>query len=494
MDAAAAITGALAANGRGDEDEALARYGPALRLAKTNARAWQALGLLARSAERSAEAVDAFTRAAQLAPHDALIVNGLAQVRLEAGLEAVTEFENAVRLLPNAQAIQGLSAALVASGRRMEARALLARALTRQPTWGEGHWLLVRLGWQGGERQPEMPSLDQALSADPRNAALWQTKIAIQQRCLAFAPLLETITDARRQLGESLALDAAEAAALSELGEVAVAETRFARLPSPASVTERVYQLRHMLRVGRPHEAGEIAEQAARHAHGEHFWPYAAIAWRLTGDPRYQWLEGDASLVGIYDLADELASLPMLAERLRKLHTCSIEPLEQSVRAGTQTDGPLFARLEPEIQDLRNVIVATVQQHVAKLELYDPDHPQLGPDRKGAIRFAGAWSVRLTGGGHHVGHVHPEGWFSSAFYAALPAEQDRGKEPAGWLELGMPDEALGVSLPPLVRIEPKPGRLILFPSTMWHGVHAFAEGERISVAFDVKRPRARLGN
>ena len=37
-------------------------------------------------------------------------------------------------------------------------------------------------------------------------------------------------------------------------------------------------------------------------------------------------------------------------------------------------------------------------------------------------------------------------------------------------------------------IEPKPGRLVLFPSTMWHGTEPFAAGERLTVAFDVARP------
>lgn len=99
--------------------------------------------------------------------------------------------------------------------------------------------------------------------------------------------------------------------------------------------------------------------------------------------------------------------------------------------------------------------------------------------------------MRLTEGGHHVGHVHPEGWFSSAFYVALPAPGQRGAAPAGWLELGKPDDALNMALAPLEAIEPKPGRLVLSPSTMWHGVHAFEQGERMSVAFDVKRPAGR---
>lgn len=487
-DPAAAVQEALAANGRGYEDDALARLEPLLRTATDDPRAWQALGLLYRSAERSAEAVEAFARAAALAPHDALIANGLAQVRLEAGLEAVAAFETAVELRPSAQAIQGLAAALVASGDVPAARALLERTLAEQPLWGEGHWLLARLGWSGGERAVAVPALDRSLAADPRNPALWQIRIAILQRSLAFAPLLETLAAARRQIGNGPALDAAEAAALSELGRVAEAETIHARLPAAANTTEAVYRIRHLLRAGRAEEAGLAAEAGASGGEGHYFWPYAALAWRVTGDPRYQWLEGEPSLVGVYDLAGEVASLPALAVCLRGLHARSAEPLEQSVRAGTQTDGPLFARLEPEIQDLRKVIATTVERHQAQLSARDPKHPQLAPRRDAPVRFAGAWSVRLTAGGHHVGHIHPEGWFSSAFYAALPDPEERGAAPAGWLELGTPDAALGIDLEPLARIEPKPGRLVLFPSTMWHGTEPFEAGERMTVAFDVARP------
>jgi Putative 2OG-Fe(II) oxygenase len=32
------------------------------------------------------------------------------------------------------------------------------------------------------------------------------------------------------------------------------------------------------------------------------------------------------------------------------------------------------------------------------------------------------------------------------------------------------------------------GRLVLFPSTNWHGTLPFDEGERLSIAFDVALP------
>ena len=78
------------------------------------------------------------------------------------------------------------------------------------------------------------------------------------------------------------------------------------------------------------------------------------------------------------------------------------------------------------------------------------------------------------------------GWFSSALYIVLPP--DLGREQAGWLTLGEPPPELGLGLAPARLIEPKPGRLALFPSTMWHGTKPFAEGERMTVAFDVAVP------
>nr|WP_237219744.1 putative 2OG-Fe(II) oxygenase [Sphingomonas arenae] len=102
------------------------------------------------------------------------------------------------------------------------------------------------------------------------------------------------------------------------------------------------------------------------------------------------------------------------------------------------------------------------------------------------IRFAGSWSVCLTGQGFHSQHVHPQGWISSALYVDLPARLD-GSE--GWLTLGQPQDSLGSGLEPFRTVEPKVGRLVLFPSMMWHGTIPFAAGERLTTAFDIAPPR-----
>ena len=87
-----------------------------------------------------------------------------------------------------------------------------------------------------------------------------------------------------------------------------------------------------------------------------------------------------------------------------------------------------------------------------------------------------------------MSHTHPQGWISSALYVALPPPAQLGAAPAGWLEFGTPPPELGLQLRPYLQVEPRPGRLVLFPSTMWHGTVPFNDGERMTIAFDVRPP------
>jgi hypothetical protein len=243
--------------------------------------------------------------------------------------------------------------------------------------------------------------------------------------------------------------------------------------------------VRMYLRSDRPDLAADTLDPWLQTPAAFMFWPYASLAWRQVDEPRWRWLEGDPSFVGIYDIADRLPPLDLLATTLRKLHTLSGQPLEQSLRGGTQTDGNLFTHIDPVIVQLREAIRSTIAEHVAKFPARDPAHPLLGPKRD-PIAFAGSWSVRLHSEGYHANHVHPVGWISSALYVVLPP--DIGEGEAGILTLGEAKRPnFPIDLPPFRTVEPKPGRLVLFPSYMWHGTRPFGEGERMTVAFDVRR-------
>ena len=121
--------------------------------------------------------------------------------------------------------------------------------------------------------------------------------------------------------------------------------------------------------------------------------PRSRPIWRPPGGSAIrrarQWLEGDERLVSVYDL-----ELPAgLAERARALHTAVAEPLHQSVRGGTQTEGHLLARIEPEIQEARRLLAAAVGA---------PHRPAAGDrsrpsDARQAPRPAGALLRLLVG-------------------------------------------------------------------------------------------------
>jgi hypothetical protein len=181
-----------------------------------------------------------------------------------------------------------------------------------------------------------------------------------------------------------------------------------------------------------------------------------------------------------------------LVGHLRSLHERSGQFIGQSVQGGTQTDGPLFSRIDRMIRQLREVIVKAVQQYVAKLPAVDGDHPLLRQPRDRLRRFSGSWSVRLRGGGFHSNHVHPQGAISSALYLELPDRRSGEPADSGWLVLGEPPADLGLDLPPHTKIEPKIGQLALFPSWMWHGTRPFADGERLTVAFDIAPARRKV--
>jgi uncharacterized protein (TIGR02466 family) len=158
-------------------------------------------------------------------------------------------------------------------------------------------------------------------------------------------------------------------------------------------------------------------------------------------------------------------------------------PSAQSLRHGTQTTYRLSGSKDPAIQAFFKAMDAPVREHLAKLGSgADP----LRRRNRGGYRIVGAWSVRLRPGGFHLDHLHHEGWISSAFYVETPDDALEREGHEGWLRLGQPPFRTVPELPAERFIRPKPGRLALFPSYMWHGTMPFhTEERRTTIAFDL---------
>lgn len=442
-------------------------------------RAWHQLGLVLQDMGDLPKAAAMLDRALTLAPAHATILHLRGRIELARGRPAQDWLDRAQEARPQDPAIalsRGMAA--LAEGDAAAALNRFAEVTMLYPSLAQGHASLAALRYQLGDRDTFADSFEATLAQAPRDIALWRAWAVALISASQPARALEAVVRARAAAGRDPAFDMLELCALTDLGDTAAAATRFAALPVGADdAVLRHTRIRHLIASGDPHAAATLAEATVARPGGEGAWPWLATAWALTGNPRLDWLFGDPRLIGVYDLGDPPAGL---ADTLRTLHRTRIEPPEQSLRGGTQTDGDVLLREEPPIVALRAQLEAAIAKHIAQLPPPDPAHPVLSRPRA-RTRFAGSWSVRLEGAGFHVAHTHPRGWLSSAYYVAVPD----APAPQGWLKLGEPPANSGAAIAPFRRIEPKPGRLVLFPSILWHGTEPFPAGERLSVAFDV---------
>lgn len=478
---------AFAAFEAGERESLLPRLEAAVRTGSADPRLWHLHGLVLREMERHEEALPSLRKAAEMAPGSARIMHALARTLLEAGLPSVDAFGRSLQLAPtDEEVIAGLASAFIAEGEPGTALAGLEKIVRRSPHWAKGHVLLSRLRWMEGDRSGFARSFDEALEQHPGNLDLRREQLIALVHAERYEDMLKAIDEGRAVAGEQVLFAVNEAIAYAEMGEVETAERLFAPFEELNDPTVQVRRVRMYLRSSRPEIAAEVAQPWLETPGAFMFWPYMSLAWRQTDEARWSWLEGDERFFGVYDIADRLPPIGLLAEKLRKLHTLGGQPLEQSLRGGTQTDGNLFMHVDPVIVQLREAIRSIVAEHVRNFPAIEAGHPLLGPKRD-SIRFSGAWSVHLQSKGYHANHVHPVGWISSALYIALPPDVGEGE--AGILTLGEAKAPnFPVDLPPFRTVQPKPGRLALFPSYTWHGTRPFGEGERMTVAFDVAVP------
>ncbi len=373
-----------------------------------------------------------------------------------------------------------LSEAELTSGDPQAGEALAA-GVAADPSWVEGQSALAALRWESGDTGGFTRGMEGALRRFPGDPGLWNAYIGALAGSGNHLAAANAAAAARAAGFQEPILRLIEAAHAGTAGHLDRAESLLATIPD--AMPEKPPNLvRHWIRKGALPQASVLIERLTAAQPGNlALWALAELVWRAIGDPRASWLSGDPRFIGILDLPLDSEATERLARLLRGLHAMRAQPIGQSVRNGTQTRGRLFDRGEPGLHALRTILQDAVDAHLKALPPTEPGHPLLR-HRDRAVRVAGGWSVRLGGSGHHVSHIHPAGILSSATYIAVP-DTDPGSRD-GWLELGRPPADLRLDLAPLATIEPRVGRLVLFPSYLYHGTRPFRAGERLSVAFD----------
>lgn len=457
-----------------------------MNIGMNGSRALRGAGL--EEAGRLDEAAQAYDAALASDPRSQAAADGRARIairRKEPG--AVAHCRRALAIRDGDPELQLRMILTIAVELGDDAIPLLRDFVSRHPEVATAHERLAELRAEAGEGEAFTDSYAEALRKRPRDKALRLSHAMTLARAGHSELALESIEAARPYFGDDRDFIILEAFVANHAGQSDRAGRLLDRLDDQLPDTQFA-RGQHCLRTGRPKEAKRFLEASVQ---ADPFnvmsWANLAVAWRLVGDPRHAWLCEQPGLYSSIDLGLSAAELSRLADVLRSLHRSRSHPVGQSLQGGTQTRGSLFARPEPEIAALRARLGEAVRSHVANLPREDPHHPLLR-HRNSPLTFGSSWSVRLAGSGFHVAHVHPGGVMSSACYISLPEGLGADEPQEGWLEVGRPPPQLGVDLPPIATVEPRPGKLVLFPSYVFHGTRPFKAGERLTVAFDVVAP------
>ncbi|HZG45497.1 MAG TPA: putative 2OG-Fe(II) oxygenase [Allosphingosinicella sp.] len=431
--------------------------------------------------ERHDEAERSFRGALARRPNLPSALAGRARLgleRQEAGAPA--HYEEALRARPgDLNLVLGLAEALELNGDPL-ALDLLEHAVGAHPGWLGGLAALARMRSEAGESDFTR-DVRAALGrgGDDQAILLLHARLLAQaDRPAEAAEVLERATG-----GADVALT--RALYLGDAGEAQSGLDLLASVGARDRPNAELVRGRLSLQMGDMDAAIAALTRAVElDPYSISAWGHLELAWRLTGHERSQWLSGQPNLFAARDIDLSPGEIADTADFVRTLHRAQAHPVGQSLRGGTQTRGRLLLRQEPQIRRLFEALAEAVERHRAELPTADPRHPLLR-HRDRSLRIAGSWSVRLTDAGFHVHHIHPEGVLSSACYLAVPEALGSAAGREGWLELGRPPKELRLDLEPLATIEPEPGRLVLFPSYLFHGTRPFHSGERLTVAFDV---------
>ncbi|HEU4531890.1 MAG TPA: tetratricopeptide repeat protein [Steroidobacteraceae bacterium] len=458
-----------------------------------DARAWSTLGAVLRQQHRLSDAESAFRQAIALAPADAGAHHNLGALlsQAERAEEALAALEKAASLgLKGRELAFNRGRVLQQLYRLDEAEGAFVEAVRMEPNDIDAQLNLARLRYMRNDPAFTREIAD-AVRANRANLRLQLLLGDVLRRTgllEAAEVLLRDILkgdDAAPEVRAALATVLHEAGRLNEAEEQAALAA--AARPNDAAIIETLVAIL----LGRDRATEALPFIRARRAlePNEQRWiAYEATAARLLGDPLYQRLYDYERLVKIYELQappgwSSMAELnTALATALAARHRFEMHPFDQSLRHGSQTARSLLTDPDPAIRTVLTLFVAAVDQYRASIGT-DPEHP-LSARNHGATALAGCWSVQLHRQGFHVNHIHPQGWISSAYYVSVPAEVADTELKSGWLKFGEPRFPIPRAIPARF-VAPRAGRLVLFPSYMWHGTNPIQGSEpRTSIAFD----------
>lgn len=460
-----------------------------------DAAAWMAIGSIFLKLEQIERAMEAFEKAVELRPDyaDAHHNLGVCKRLKQYPEEALEHYKKAQELgLDRPELHHNMGNAYIDIQLADPAIDAYREALRRNPADIDTHKNLNSLLWQQDQLDEYLASYRDVLAQDPEAEPLRIAYAAALNQSGSHETAEEVLREGL-QYSQSGEIKSQLAYTLEEQGrwdEALLVHEGAVKTPG-ARPNHLISYGRALLACQKPDQALEqIKQGAASTPFNQRSLAYLGLCWRMLGDERDNLLNDYESMVVPYDLPmpDGYSSAAEFNERLQKalepLHIGLRHPAEQTLRGGSQTSGNLFDRRDPEIQALVASLRPCIEDYIGRFPQM-PEHP-LYMRRTGQYDFNASWSVRLVDCGFHTMHTHPLGWISSAYYVQVPAVVAEDDRHGGGIKFGEPDIDIGEAGTARRQIQPTAGRLVLFPSYMWHGTVPFNSDEpRMTAPFDV---------
>jgi uncharacterized protein (TIGR02466 family) len=417
--------------------------------------------------------------------------------------EALRHLEDARRAAPrDRQSLVDLAVLLQHLRRYDAAAALLQERIDQEPLDMDAHLQLNELLHRQGRDADFLQSYERSAARTAKPAPLLTGKgrlllkagrpgeaLAAFERALALEP-----TEPGAMAGRARALEA-----LGHIGEARRAHEAGTRA-HPGNPDVYIDAAAFLLRSHQPGLAKDLLQRAlAARPTDQAALSLLVLSHRALDEQREEsWLAGYEELIRVYDLPPPEGYGSMsdfnrdLAAYLEPLHDDKREHFTQTLRGGTRLHDEVFGNGHELVERLRRRIDEAVAHYIAHLPA-DGRHP-FTARRAGGFLYVSSWSSRLLDRGFHLNHVHTQGWVSSAYYVAVPQLCRDLRQRQGWLKFGEPTADFGDRFPARRFVQPAPGRLVLFPSYLWHGTVPFESAQtRITIAFDVAPLGQRLG-
>lgn len=450
-------------------------------------------GIVAQRTGRTADAVAAFRAARAADPRDAGRCQNLAVALKSSGDydSALAVFADALALRPgHAGTLANMGSCLIEASRYDDALAVLEQALIAAPDHADAlnnrGVALSRLG----RRDQACTAYRSALAVRPGHA---ETTLNLADALAANG----NVDEAQALVEQVLRARPGQVRAANQLGlmrekagdfDGSAAVLRTAFDPAAPHHALGVNLARVLIRAGRDEDALAVCNRLIATQPGVTTPLALALAAleRLGRDEERETLMALDRFVFVHDVdaVDGFASLnalnAALVDELRAHPSLTFEPEGLVTRQGRQSCDLADVRT-PALHALAQLARSKLGAARDALASQPADHPFLrAMPQDWSLTM---WGTILRPGGEVGPHIHAPNWMSGVYYPAFPAHADGGSE--GAFAVGVLPRELGGGGTSVLR-QPRAGRMILFPSYLWHATIPFGgEDERISFAFDL---------